>query len=145
LFVVLRADSRCFSWLSLELLLQPIDHHLSSREVRLKSGAMRGMARVVVWRCEQFLMLGLKGRVISQKLAEFSVECGQHGLGRLILRCAGFDELPESVCLFPDFPDQSIVLRGVLVEARKLFPQRLDAIQTRLLVDSVGNGVGRFL
>jgi hypothetical protein len=107
------------------------------------------MARVVVWRREQLLMLGLKGRVISQKLAEFSVECGQHGLGwlilRLILRCAGFDELPERVCLFPDFPDQSIVLRGVLVEARKLFPERLDAIQTRLLVDYIGNGVRRFL
>jgi hypothetical protein len=37
------------------------------------------MARVVVRRCEQLLMLGLKGRVISQELAEFSVECGQHG------------------------------------------------------------------
>jgi len=76
---MLRADSGCFSWLSLELLLQPIDHHLSSREVRLKSGAMCGMGRVVVWRREQLLVLGLKGRVISQKLAEFSIECGQHG------------------------------------------------------------------
>ena len=45
----------------------------------LKSGAMRGVPRLVVWRCEQSLMFGLKGRVIGQELAEFSVECGQHG------------------------------------------------------------------
>jgi hypothetical protein len=62
----------------LELLLQPLDDHLSAAEVRLKPGAMRGVARLVVWRCDQSLMLGLKSRVIGQKIAEFSVECGQH-------------------------------------------------------------------
>jgi hypothetical protein len=67
--------------LSLELLLQPFDDHLSAIEVRLKSGAVRSVARLVVWRCEESLMFCLKSGVVGQEFAEFTVKCGQHGWG----------------------------------------------------------------
>ena len=67
--------------LSLELLLQPFDDPLGATEVRLKPGAVRSVACLIVWRCEQSLMFCLKSGVIGQELAEFSVECGQHGWG----------------------------------------------------------------
>jgi hypothetical protein len=62
--------------LALELLLEPFDNHLSTTEVRLKSGAVRRVGRLIVRRCKQSLMLGLKSRVIGQEHTKFSVECG---------------------------------------------------------------------